>query len=43
MINEEKLKEVIEDILTWTGIYDRPDVKKMIQRKLNEAIITNEK
>lgn len=38
MINEEKLKEVIQDIITWTGINDRPDVKKMIEKKLNEVI-----
>jgi len=43
MINENKLKEFMQDILTWTGINDRPDVKKMLQKKLDEAINPSKK
>lgn len=43
MINEKKLKEVIQEIIIWTGIYGKPQVKKMIEKKLNEAISLEEK
>ncbi len=35
MINEEKLKWFLDDLLIWTSIGNAPDVKKLLREKLN--------
>ena len=36
MINEEKLKDFLEYVLVWTEISSKPDVMKLLEKKLNE-------
>lgn len=40
MIYEEQLKEVLEDIITWTTINNKPDVKKM-KDNINVRFVDN--
>lgn len=37
MINEEKLKELLKDIMIWTTFSSKPDVMKLLEKKLNEV------
>jgi len=37
MINEEKLKELLKDIMIWTTLSSKPDVMKLLEKKLNEV------
>ena len=38
MINEENLKKFLYSLMVWTEVTSRPDVKKMLEEQLNEAI-----
>ena len=42
MIDEIKLKQLLKDIIGWSGIGQRPDVRKMLLINLEEAM-TSEK
>ena len=43
MINEKKLKSLLNSIIIWTELSSKPDVKKLVKKELDEAIILKEK